>query len=169
MPEYHSVIACLLIADQSFVYLKAPCMKSNPGYPASTTNPLADLLVKEFRTCQDLHYLIREERKAVLNRDVRLVEALTFQKQRLIEELNQLDLAIQSKIEDIGQSLIVKGHSYPILSTATILAEYDRETSGQLHSLYEGIQALKEKITAMDSINQTLAVPASSNHPQLLP
>lgn len=144
-------------------------MKPTSGHSPSTSNPLADLLVKEFRTCQDLHYLIREERKAVLNRDVRLVEALTSQKQRLIEELNQLDLAVRSNIEEIGRSLIGQGQSYPILSTATILAEYDRETSGRLHSLYEGIQALKEKITAMDSINQTLAAPAASNQPQILP
>jgi flagellar biosynthesis/type III secretory pathway chaperone len=144
-------------------------MNSKSGYSPSSTNPLADLLVKEFRTCQDLHYLIREERRAVLNRDERLVAALATQKQRLVEELNQLDLAVQSKIEDIGRGMTIRANAHHLPSPTKILAEYDRETLGRHNSLYEGILALKEIISAMDSVNQTLSVPASANQPQFLP
>ncbi len=144
-------------------------MNSKSGYSHSSTNPLADLLVKEFRTCQDLHYLIREERRAVLNRDERIVAALAIQKQRLVAELNQLDLAVKRKIEDIGRGMTLKDNAHTLPPPAKILAEYDRETLGRHNSLYEGILALKEIISAMDSVNQTLAVPVSSNQPQFLP
>lgn len=143
-------------------------MKSKPGSLPTAASPLADLLVKEFRTCQDLHYLIREERRAMLNHDQSLINALAPQKLRLIEELGQLDLSVTSKIQDIGQTLAKKAHfNYP-LTTAKILAEYDRETSSRLYSLYEGILALKEKISAMDSVNQTLSYPIQNPYPPLL-
>jgi flagellar biosynthesis/type III secretory pathway chaperone len=144
-------------------------MKSNPLLSPSTTSPLADLLVKEFRTCQDLHYLIREERRAVLNHDERLVDALTTQKQRLLEELHQLDSSVQQKIRDIGQAMAIRENPDSPSTTAKILVEYDRETFGRHYSLYEGILALKEIISAMDSVNQTLAVSIPSNQPQFLP
>lgn len=144
-------------------------MKSKPLASPSTTSPLADLLVKEFRTCQDLHYLIREERRAVLNHDERLVDALTAQKQRLLDELNQVDLAVQQKIREIGQAMAIRESPGFQFTTAKILAEYDRETFGRHYSLYEGILALKEIISAMDSVNQTLAVSIPNNQPQFLP
>jgi len=145
-------------------------MKAKSQYSLSVTNPLADLLVKEFRTCQDLHYLIREERRAVLNHDERLVNALAAQKRRLFDELNQLDTAVQRKIQDIGRSMDTRDIPQITLTTAKILAEYDRETFGRHNSLYEGILALKEIISAMDSVNQTLAIPTTGNQqPQFLP
>ena len=144
-------------------------MKSKPPVSPSTTSPLADLLVKEFRTCQDLHYLIREERRAVLNHDERLIDALATQKQRLLEELNRLDSAVQRKIRDIGQAMVARENPNFPFTAAKILAEYDRETFGRHYSLYEGILALKEIISAMDSVNQTLAVPIPGNQPQFLP
>ncbi len=143
-------------------------MKLKPGSLPTAASPLADLLVKEFRTCQDLHYLIREERRALLNHDQISISALVTQKQRLIDELGQLDLSVQRKIEEIGQVLVTKGYFKPPLSTNKILMEYDRETSGRLYSLYEGIVALKEKISAMDSVNQTLSYPTQNYHPPLL-
>jgi hypothetical protein len=144
-------------------------MKLKPGSLPTAASPLADLLVKEFRTCQDLHYLIREERRAMLNHDQNLIDALSSQKLRLIEELGQLDLSVNRKIEDIGQNLVKKAHFNHPWTNARILAEYDRETSGRLSSLFEGILALKEKISAMDSVNQTLSYPAQIHRPQLLP
>jgi predicted nuclease with TOPRIM domain len=133
-------------------------MKSKPGSLPTAASPLADLLVKEFRTCQDLQYLIREERRAMLNHDQLLIEALYTQKQRLFDELSQLELSVQGKIEDIGRTQNNNARFNPPLKPAHILAEYDRETSGRLSSLFEGILALKEKISGMDSVNQTLAI-----------
>jgi hypothetical protein len=133
-------------------------MKSKPGSLPTAASPLADLLVTEFRTCQDLQYLIREERRAMLNHDQLLIEALYTQKQRLFDELSQLELSVQGKIEDIGRTQNNNARFNPPLKPAQILAEYDRETSGRLSSLFEGILALKEKISGMDSVNQTLAI-----------
>lgn len=144
-------------------------MKLKPGTLPAAASPLADLLVKQFRLCQDLHYLIREERLAMLSSDQQLIAAMASQKQRLKEELGQLDSSVQSKVEEIGQMLVKNGDLKHPLTTAKILAEYDRETSGRLYSLYEGILALKEKISAMDSVNRTLSLPAHDHQPQLLP
>lgn len=144
-------------------------MKSNPLVTSSNNSPLADLLVKEFRTCQDLHYLIREERRAVLNHDEPLVDALATQKQRLLEDLKQLDSAVRQKIRDIGQAMAIKENPDFPATTAKILVDYDRETFGRHYSLYEGILALKEIISAMDSVNQTLAVSIPNNQAQFLP
>jgi hypothetical protein len=125
----------------------------------STTHltTLEELLVREFRACQVIHALTREERQALTRNDTRAVSAAVEEKEALLDELGQVEDQRRMLAQDLAHELGISGASPSIAEIATALGP---EEGGRINRLREGILALSGEIRELTSGNRALAVAA---------
>lgn len=126
------------------------------GVPEYLT-ALEDLLVKEFRTCQSLHTLTREERQAVSGGDVDALLCLVEQKEALLDELGNLEDQRRALTQDLAQGVGLKKTSP---SWIDVLRQVEPGVSGRLANLQEGILAMLASVRDLTHGNRALAASA---------
>lgn len=117
-------------------------------------NGLEDLLVREFRTCQALHKLTRQERDAIAKQDARLLLALVIEKEALLDELERLEEARRSALQEAHCSL---GLTVESLSLSQVCSALGQDSGSRVNHLRSGIQALIEQVRDLTRANQALA------------
>jgi flagellar biosynthesis/type III secretory pathway chaperone len=120
-------------------------------------NTLEDLMVKEFRVCQNLFSLTRDERSALSNSDVQSLTSLVERKEALLDELGQLDDSKRMTTQEIGTMLGLNSQPGQSLTVGGVLTALDSGTADRLGHLRKGILALADQVRDMTRSNHALA------------
>jgi flagellar biosynthesis/type III secretory pathway chaperone len=115
---------------------------------------LKDVLVKEFRACQVLHELTKEERLVLTSKDFCELMIIVEQKEAILDEMNQLETSRRKVISDLSKGIGLLINS-PTL--AEVLDEIDNEYCDRLKRLHEGIVALSSSIRNITYSNRAQA------------
>jgi flagellar biosynthesis/type III secretory pathway chaperone len=118
---------------------------------------LEDLLVREFRTCQNLKSLIDDERNAIFDGSVDRIMDIVEQKEALLDDLEHLEEKRREILPDLADSLGLNIRE-PTLSD--LLRRLDPDNAGRLNRLREGILALAANIRDLTHGNRALAISA---------
>jgi flagellar biosynthesis/type III secretory pathway chaperone len=118
-------------------------------------NTLEDLLVQEFRTCQSIHELTKEERQALSRQDIQSLSNIVEQKEVLLDELGQIEDRRRMIMQNLGDMIGLKTVSPTI---ADISKRLTTDAGGRISRLKDGISALAEEIKIMSSGNRALAI-----------
>jgi flagellar biosynthesis/type III secretory pathway chaperone len=115
---------------------------------------LEDLLVKEFRACQALHALTREERQALATGKIEDLMKLIEQKEVRLDEMGEIEGKRRVLIQELNRLYGLK----PETSTlADLTASLPEELSGRLRRLGEGIFALLVDVRDLTQGNRAIA------------
>jgi flagellar biosynthesis/type III secretory pathway chaperone len=117
---------------------------------------LESLLVKEFRACQALLNLTRDECEALGQGDVLRLLVLAEHKEILLDRLNSLENARQLQVAQ----LVGLDHEQGDDSVTQNLKILDLDGELQLVNLFEGIQVLKGQVRELVRGNRALAATA---------
>jgi flagellar biosynthesis/type III secretory pathway chaperone len=116
---------------------------------------LEDLLVRQFRACQSLHMLTKEERLALSSSGAAdALLGLVEQKEALLDELGKLEDRRRMLVQEVSGLL---GLQAAPLSLADVLAALPEDISGRLGRLREGILALLGGVRDLTHGNRALA------------
>lgn len=121
----------------------------------SLATTLEDLLVQEFRACQSLHQLTKEERQALSKNDLPGLEIILEQKEVVLDELGQIEDRRRMVTQNLGDQV---GLRYTNPTITAICQTLDNEMGRRIRHLKEGISALAEEIKVMTSGNHALAM-----------
>lgn len=117
-------------------------------------NTLEEIMVKEFRVCQTLQSLTKDERVALSSNDASQLLALVEKKEATLDELGQIDEARRMIVQEIGSGLGLPSSSPTV---ADILRVLDADYARRLKHLHEGIVALMNDVRDLTHGNRTLA------------
>lgn len=120
---------------------------------------LEDILVKEFRLCQSLHNITKDERLALTKNDVPVLSTLVEQKEALLDDLGQMEEQRRMISQYLGEVFGIRTDSPSLAELSTSLSV---DVGGRITHLREGIIAIAEEIKALTSGNRALAM-ASMN------
>jgi len=126
-------------------------MEDMPGMVTS----LEDILVKEFRICQSLHTLTKDERLALTKNDIPALSTLVEQKEALLDDLGQIEDRRRMLSQNLGKEFGIPSVSP---SLAEISASLSADVGGRITHLREGILAIAEEIKVLTSGNRALAM-----------
>jgi len=115
---------------------------------------LEDLLVKEFRACQALHALTREERQALAGGDIDALMKLVEQKEAQLDEMSDLEKKRRSLVQDVNR---LCGLQQDSATLADLLAALPADLSGRLGRLGEGILTLLVDVRDLTHGNRAIA------------
>lgn len=116
---------------------------------------LEDLLVREFRTCQSLHQLTKEERQALSQNDLAGLEVILEQKEVVLDELGQIEDRRRMVTQSLGDQVGLKD---PNPTITAICQRFNNEMGQRIKRLKDGISALAEEIKVLTSGNHALAM-----------
>jgi flagellar biosynthesis/type III secretory pathway chaperone len=123
----------------------------------SLITALEDALVKEYRTCQALYNLTKDERQALVKIDLECLSSLVEQKEALLDEMGQLDDQRRMLAQELASVLHMRAAAPSIAEIAAVL---NSESGKRISRLREGIVALTADIRDLTSGNQALATAA---------
>ena len=115
---------------------------------------LENVLVREFRACQTLHSLTKEERLVLSSGDISGLLNLVEQKEAVLDEMSQLEDKRRMVVPELAEIVGLQTQS-PNLSD--VLKELDNDLSDRLARLREGITALLGGIRNLTFGNRALA------------
>ena len=115
---------------------------------------LEDILVREFRICQTLYTITKEEQKSLSNGDIHELASLIEQKESILDQMNQMEENLRVTISKLAQIIDLPART---TSLAEILLALDDEFSERLQRLREGIMALLRVIRNLTYGNQAVA------------
>jgi flagellar biosynthesis/type III secretory pathway chaperone len=129
--------------------------------PRLLLNTLESLLVKEFRVCQSLHALARQEWLILLRGEIDDLSNDTLQKQALLQSLSELEQARQDcvlKLQDTHGLQIFSPTTDPVDGTDLDRGPLtpDPLQVNRLHRLQEGILAQMEQIRELTLASSSL-------------
>jgi len=125
--------------------------------PKKLINDLEELLVQEFRACQTLLDLTRNERQALARNDVDTLTSLVEQKESKLDELAQIEDRRRVAIQTIAQRLSLPSPNPAVSELAAFL---DPESGRRIERLRDGISTLSGEIRELSSGNRALAASA---------
>jgi flagellar biosynthesis/type III secretory pathway chaperone len=125
--------------------------------PSSLITTLEDLLVREFRVCQSIFTITKDERLSLSKNDVATLSTLTEQKEALLDELGQIEDQRRMVAQELSNPL---GINSPSPTIADISAVLNSEVGSRISRLREGILALAEKTRNLTGGNHALAISA---------
>jgi flagellar biosynthesis/type III secretory pathway chaperone len=128
-------------------------MEDIPGMVTS----LEDILVKEFRICQSLHSLTKDERLALTKNDVPALSTLVEQKEALLDDLTQIEDRRRMLSQNLGEVFGIRANSP---SLTEISSSLNADVGGRINHLRDGILAIAEEIKVLTSGNRALAMAA---------
>ncbi|MGB9586293.1 MAG: flagellar protein FlgN [Anaerolineales bacterium] len=118
-------------------------------------NTLEDLLVQEFRTCQTIHQLTKDERVAISKNDINSLTSIVEQKEVMLDELGQIEDRRRMVVQNLGNEIGLPNPSPSILDISKHLAN---DIGNRLNRLREGISALADEIKILSNGNRSLAM-----------
>ena len=118
---------------------------------------LEDLLVMEFRACQALHALTRDERQALAAGHIDALMKLVDQKEALIDEMGELESRRRALVRELNQACDLQPDSATL---ADLLAGLPENESRRLGRLGEGIITLLVDVRDMTYGNRAIATSA---------
>ncbi|PWH18095.1 MAG: hypothetical protein DDG59_06945 [Anaerolineae bacterium] len=116
---------------------------------------LEELLVQEFRACQSLHQLTKEERQALSKNDLSSLEVILEQKEVVLDELGQIEDRRRMVTQNLGDQVGLKD---PNPTITAICQKLNNETGRRIKHLKDGISALAEEVKILTSGNHALAL-----------
>ncbi|GAB4475384.1 MAG: hypothetical protein Kow0088_12180 [Anaerolineales bacterium] len=116
---------------------------------------LEDLLVQEFRACQSLHQLTKEERQALSKNDLPSLEVILEQKEVVLDELGQIEDRRRMVTQKLGDQVGLH-HANPTITA--ICQKLNNEIGQRIKHLKDGISALAEEVKVLTSGNHALAM-----------
>jgi len=116
---------------------------------------LEGILVNEFRTCQSLYTLVRQERNLLTNGDVEALNDLIEEKEILLDELGQIE---ENRRVTIGKIARQFPDGNQITSAVDLFTRVDPATSTRLDRLYTGIGTVINQVRELNNGNQALAL-----------
>lgn len=128
-------------------------MEDIPGMVTS----LEDILVKEFRICQSLHTITKDERLALTKNDVPALSTLVEQKEALLDDLTQIEDYRRMLSQNLGEVFGIRAVSPTLTELSTSL---NPDIGGRIIHLRDGILAIAEEIKVLTSGNRALAMAA---------
>lgn len=128
-------------------------MEDVPGMVTS----LEDILVKEFRICQSLHTITKDERLALTKNDVPALSTLVEIKEALLDDLTQIEDRRRMLSQNLGEEFGIRASS-PTLTEISMSLNSD--VGGRITHLRDGILAIAEEIKVLTSGNRALAMAA---------
>jgi flagellar biosynthesis/type III secretory pathway chaperone len=117
-------------------------------------NSLEEVLVKEFRLCQNLHALTRDERVALASNDTTGLLSLVERKEALLDELGQMEDTRRMATQVVSDCL---GCTIAPPTVATLIPLLDPEFARRFRHLHDGIMALMNDIRDLTHGNQAMA------------
>lgn len=121
-------------------------------------NTLEDILVKEFRSCQTLYNLTKDERVALSSNDVSSLLNVVEHKEALLDEMGQLDDARRMTTQEVK---ILLGLPTQSATLNEVISALDADSAGRLIHLRSGILTLMDKIRDLTHGNRALATSAT--------
>ena len=125
--------------------------------PVKLIYDLEDLLVQEFRACQTLLSLTKDERLALARSDVEALSALVEQKESMLDELAQIEDHRRMVVQEIARRLPLPAPNPAVAELAAVL---EPELGGRIDRLRNGINTLSSEIRELSSGNRALAASA---------
>ena len=122
---------------------------------ASLLTSLEGILVEEFRTCQSLQGVVKQERYLLTVGDIDALNDLIEEKEILLDELGQFEEQRRMTVGKIAQNL---PDGEKITSAADLFTRVDSTTSTRLDRLYTGIGTVIDQIREFNNGNQALAL-----------
>jgi flagellar biosynthesis/type III secretory pathway chaperone len=119
------------------------------------TISLEDVLVREFRTLQNLVAVTNQERQALSKNDSPTLMPLVEQKEALLDSLSLLEETRRVLTEDIG---LIVGTGPSSTGIGAILPNLEPHTSKRISRLSEGISALVSEARDLNQGNRALAI-----------
>lgn len=120
----------------------------------STLAGLENLLVKQFRTLQDLILVTKKEREILPNNDMDALMCIVEEKESLLDHLGLLDDARRKAIQDLEMELGIKSETSNL---DEILPHLDKGQALRLARLRDGITTLVAQARDLNYGNQALA------------
>jgi hypothetical protein len=131
--------------------------------PEETLNSLRTLLVQEFRTCQRIAHLLKEERGALLHGDTQEILAQSTEVNAALEELKQIDRSRLALANRGGQPAKrpsksrAKTNYHPPRTGGSSLKGPNLSKDSQMEDLEEGVKILRQQIYENVRSNTILA------------
>lgn len=125
---------------------------------------LEDLLVKEFRACQSLLAVTKDERLALLANNPSKVLTIVERKESVLDEMGQIDDQRRMVVGELASEMEL---SDPSPSIATLAQQLPEEFGGRLNRLRDGILALSGEIQELTRGNHTLATASLERNDEL--
>lgn len=116
---------------------------------------LEDILVREFRICQTLYSITKEEQQFLSHGDIHELASLIDQKESILDHMNHLEENLRVTISELAQIIDLPAQT---TSLAEIILALDDEFSERLQRLREGIMALLGVIRNLTYGNQAVAI-----------
>ncbi len=120
-------------------------------------NTLEELLAREFRVCQSLHSITKDERANLIRNDVRALLVLIEQKEALLDELGRIEDERRMAVQELSQIL---GLHPQTSSIRELLPKLSKPYSERYLRLCEGIAAISGQIRDFNHGNQALTLSA---------
>jgi hypothetical protein len=118
---------------------------------------LEDLLVREFRACQALHELTKDERRLLATGHVEDLMKLVERKEAQLGEMSDLEGRRQALVDDLNRSCGLQSGSATL---ADLLRVLPPDSAGRLGRLGEGILTLLVDVRDMTHGNRAIATTA---------
>ena len=119
---------------------------------------LENLLVKQFRTLQDLVVITKKEREILPNNDMDALMCVVEEKEALLDQLGLLEDARRKAIQDLEQALGIQSENTSLLE---ILPHLEKAQSLRFSRLHDGITTLVAQARDLNYGNQALAASMS--------
>ncbi len=120
----------------------------------TTLAGLENLLVKQFRTLQDLVVVTKKEREILPKNDMEALMCVVEEKEALLDQLGLLDDARRKTIQDLEYELGIQNES----STLEDIFPYlDQSQANRISRLRDGVTTLVAQARDLNYGNQALA------------
>lgn len=118
---------------------------------------LEQTLVREFRTCQHLLALVKQERTAMITNDSHSLLDLLERKEALLDEIGRLEDQRRMYIQSVSTALDMPSETPTLLQLAERLAP---ENAIRITNIYQGIETLLGQVRSLNHGNRALALSA---------
>ncbi len=115
--------------------------------------PLEETLVQQFRLCQSLHNITRDERLALTKNDVSALARLAEQKETLLDRLSQVEERRRVTVQDVAHKAGLNLETPTIIDIIRILPP---QQASRVANLREGILAISQEIRDLTGGNTAL-------------
>ncbi len=118
-----------------------------------TYEPIEETLVQQFKLCQTLHSLTKDERIALTKQDIASLANLAEQKEALLDRMSQVEERRRVTVQEVAYKA---GLHLGAPTIADILPILPPHQAGRVANLREGIFALSQEIRDLMGGNHAL-------------
>lgn len=115
--------------------------------------PIEEMLVQQFKLCQTLHSLTKDERIALTKQDIASLAALAEQKEALLDRMSQVEERRRVSVQEVAYKAGLRLETPTIVDVIPILPP---QQAGRVANLREGILALSQEIRDLTGGNHSL-------------